>query len=458
VAVGDLNGDGVLDLAVSNFGGGVSVLIGLGNGTFMPMTQYAAGVTVSSVAIGDISGDGRADLIAANLATGTFTILKGDMNRGKEFRDLVNAVIVTANLDSLTGNGATATATTDLPHPFRSGDIVTISGATPATFNGTFEIIDHSSTTFRFLCGAVGTAGGAVKRATRPRETYPFMQWTLANLEHLQRTAMRTARHDQYLIPVGGGLSLVQTGVLTNDVAAPSPLQSPPCLTASLSTTPDDGELSFLADGRFEFTPPALFAGMVRFQYRAAAALTPLPVPNPACSGGSARTPLQSDPAWVSVVVGPCAPVIEEQPESAEFMQGSTATFRVRASTSAGRLLFRWRLDGGDLEDGPTGDGAMVTGSSGPVLVIANMQPSQRGVFTCLVSSACEQIESLGAGLGDLCTADYNSDGGIDGADVQAFFDDWEQGYAAADVNRDGGVDGSDVGFFFSQWEAGGCD
>ncbi|MBS0195933.1 MAG: matrixin family metalloprotease [Planctomycetes bacterium] len=55
------------------------------------------------------------------------------------------------------------------------------------------------------------------------------------------------------------------------------------------------------------------------------------------------------------------------------------------------------------------------------------------------------------------CAADYNSDGGIDGGDVDAFFADWGAGLPAADVNGDGGVDGADVSVFFEAWEAGGC-
>lgn len=55
------------------------------------------------------------------------------------------------------------------------------------------------------------------------------------------------------------------------------------------------------------------------------------------------------------------------------------------------------------------------------------------------------------------CPADFNRDGGVDGADVSAFFEAWEAGDAAADVNLDGGVDGSDVNAFFAVWESGGC-
>ncbi len=55
----------------------------------------------------------------------------------------------------------------------------------------------------------------------------------------------------------------------------------------------------------------------------------------------------------------------------------------------------------------------------------------------------------------DYCTADFNLDGGVDGADVEAFFGAWETARPEADVNRDGGVDGGDVEEFFRAWEAG---
>jgi hypothetical protein len=55
------------------------------------------------------------------------------------------------------------------------------------------------------------------------------------------------------------------------------------------------------------------------------------------------------------------------------------------------------------------------------------------------------------------CAADYNADGGVDGADIEAFFSDWQASVGCSDVNQDGGVDGSDIEAFFQLWEAGGC-
>jgi FG-GAP-like repeat len=44
----------------------VGVLLGKGDGTFAPQTTYATGFTPFSVAVGDFNGDGILDLAVAN--------------------------------------------------------------------------------------------------------------------------------------------------------------------------------------------------------------------------------------------------------------------------------------------------------------------------------------------------------------------------------------------------------
>mgnify|MGYP000858931818 CR=1 FL=1 len=53
--------------------------------------------------------------------------------------------------------------------------------------------------------------------------------------------------------------------------------------------------------------------------------------------------------------------------------------------------------------------------------------------------------------------SDFNQDGGVDNADVEAFYQDWENGLPSADVDLSGGVDGTDVEVFYCLWELGGC-
>jgi FG-GAP-like repeat len=81
VAVGDFNGDGKLDLAVANSGSNnVSILLGTGAGSFEAATNFAVGNTPVSVAVGDFNGDGRHDLAVANSNSGNASILLGNGN------------------------------------------------------------------------------------------------------------------------------------------------------------------------------------------------------------------------------------------------------------------------------------------------------------------------------------------------------------------------------------------
>jgi hypothetical protein len=88
VALADVNGDGKLDVVTANrYAGTVSVMLGKGDGAFPDHVDYPAGgiregycskaVGPVSVAVGNLDGDGYLDIVTANQGKDTASVLLG---------------------------------------------------------------------------------------------------------------------------------------------------------------------------------------------------------------------------------------------------------------------------------------------------------------------------------------------------------------------------------------------
>lgn len=81
IAAGDLNGDGKVDLATGNEGpigqGDVSVFWATGNGVFSAASTYLAGQNPHSIKIADLNDDSQPDLVVANFISNDVSILQG---------------------------------------------------------------------------------------------------------------------------------------------------------------------------------------------------------------------------------------------------------------------------------------------------------------------------------------------------------------------------------------------
>ena len=87
VLVADFNEDGKKDVAVVYYGnngssgntpGGVSILLGKGDGTLLPAVNVSAGLGSLSATAFDLNGDGHVDLAVVNSTSGSVSVLFGD--------------------------------------------------------------------------------------------------------------------------------------------------------------------------------------------------------------------------------------------------------------------------------------------------------------------------------------------------------------------------------------------
>jgi hypothetical protein len=143
VAIGDLNGDGTPDLVTANFAAStstLSVLLNKGDGTFQARHDYRTGRGPRSVAIGDLNGDGTADIVTANSYSGGV------------FQRETNSVSVLLNMgdgsfqakrDSATARGSYSVAIGDL-NGDGIPDLATANTTAPGTVSALLRRSDGS--------------------------------------------------------------------------------------------------------------------------------------------------------------------------------------------------------------------------------------------------------------------------------------------------------------------------
>jgi gliding motility-associated-like protein len=159
VSLGDLNGDGKVDIAVANYGSGnISVLRNTSSSGSITTSSFAtkvdltAGTGAISVSIGDLDGDGKSDLAVANNGGGTVSVIRNNP---------VFPLAITSFTPTSAGQGATVTITG-----------TNFTGVTSVSFGGTavssFNIVSSTSIT---AVVATGTSGSVSVSTSSPAET-----------------------------------------------------------------------------------------------------------------------------------------------------------------------------------------------------------------------------------------------------------------------------------------------
>jgi FG-GAP-like repeat/RTX calcium-binding nonapeptide repeat (4 copies)/FG-GAP repeat len=122
ILITDLNHDGIPDIITTNAGSNnISVLLGNGNGTFQPAETFAVGADPVSLATGDFTGAGIPDLVVGNSTGQSISILLGNGGVGGTFtfqpaqNIAVNGAVSSVAAADVNGDGkldVLATATT----------------------------------------------------------------------------------------------------------------------------------------------------------------------------------------------------------------------------------------------------------------------------------------------------------------------------------------------------------
>ena len=148
VSIGDLDGDGKSDLAVTNSGTTVSVFRNtstsgsISSSSFATKVDFATGSNPLSISIGDIDGDGKLDMAVANWTSNTVSVLRNAI-----IAPTITITAATSSGTAVTSGSTTSDATLNLTFTtseattnFIVGD-VTLSNGTLSNFSATSSTV-----------------------------------------------------------------------------------------------------------------------------------------------------------------------------------------------------------------------------------------------------------------------------------------------------------------------------
>jgi hypothetical protein len=218
LALADLTADGHLDIIVDNCGpvgscgtGLLGVLLGRGDGTFDPVITFSTSVyNATAIAVADLNGDGRLDLVAANqcaadgCATGSVAVL---LASGGPSTPTTTTLGSSLN-PSVYGQAVTFTASVSSTAGTPTGTVILYDGSTSI---GSGTLISGSAS-----ISVSSLAAGTHSITAAYQASGSFIGSTSAPLSQKVNIATTTTSLTSSLSPAGTGQSVTFTATITS--------------------------------------------------------------------------------------------------------------------------------------------------------------------------------------------------------------------------------------------------
>ncbi len=149
--------------------------------------------------------------------------------------------------------------------------------------------------------------------------------------------------------------------------------------------------------------------------------------------------------------------VIVSTPPDRAAVQGSSTTFPVSTPGIPG-VTYRWRRNGADLANGPTGSGSFISGATTTTLSLSSIQPSDMAAYALRLIGPCDTAETAPAQLTvqSVCPGDADGDRTVGLPDLALIITYWSNSVPPApmfaDLDQSGSIGLGDVAQVISHW------
>ncbi len=170
---------------------------------------------------------------------------------------------------------------------------------------------------------------------------------------------------------------------------------------------------------------------------------------------GWGTNPAGQQEAWLFRADCLARPAFSQSPTITYACPGTDAAFAA-AAVGTPTISYRWRRNGVDLTDGPTGFGSIISGSGSAMLTITGVAAADGGSYDCIALNACGNAGTTPVELRVTLAGDADRDGFVGLSDIALVTSNWTFTVPPAppesDLDGNGMIGLSDLAAVITNW------